>query len=168
MATELGYFDPALFTPLQARYIGLMEQILTRSGFGEKQSPAALPSDQGEAVETLNQWLATQGLEVVRRTQVEHRLEGKDWPPEAESMLGMYRMHQFACAIGQVVADGVPGDILEAGVWRGGACILARAVLEALDDPDRLVWVADSFEGLPPPDPIRFPADAGDDHSTFT
>jgi len=26
------------------------------------------------------------------------------------------------------------------------------------------VWVADSFRGLPPPDPERYPADAGDPH----
>jgi O-methyltransferase len=32
---------------------------------------------------------------------------------------------------------------------------------------DRLVWVADSFQGLPPPDAELYPADAGDTHHTF-
>jgi len=49
-----------------------------------------------------------------------------------------------------VLADGVPGDVLEAGVWRGGATIFARGVLEAHGVRDRRVWVADSFAGLPP------------------
>jgi O-methyltransferase len=41
---------------------------------------------------------------------------------------------------------------------------MARAVLKAYGIVDRLVWVADSFEGLPPPDPVAFPADANDRH----
>jgi O-methyltransferase len=64
-----------------------------------------------------------------------------------------------------VVADGIPGDLLEAGVWRGGAAIFMRAAVAALGDQDRLVWVADSFEGLPKPDP-RYDADRGDKHWT--
>jgi O-methyltransferase len=67
----------------------------------------------------------------------------------------------------QVLADGVPGDLLEAGTWRGGAAILMRAVLEAMGDTDRTVWVADSFQGVPPPDPARYPADRGDTHWTW-
>jgi O-methyltransferase len=40
--------------------------------------------------------------------------------------------------------------------------IFMRAVLKAYGDTHRLVWVADSFQGLPKPDPTRYPADAGD------
>ncbi|HET7518629.1 MAG TPA: TylF/MycF/NovP-related O-methyltransferase [Actinomycetes bacterium] len=59
---------------------------------------------------------------------------------------------------------GVPGDLIEAGAWRGGATIFMRAVLAAYGDTEHRVWVADSFEGLPKPDPERFPAEAGDKH----
>ena len=38
-----------------------------------------------------------------------------------------------------------------------------RAALAALGDSSRVVWVADSFEGLPKPDATRYPVDAGDD-----
>lgn len=38
-----------------------------------------------------------------------------------------------------------------------------RAVLEAYGDPDRQVWLADSFQGFPPPSPA-FPQDADDPH----
>jgi O-methyltransferase len=44
---------------------------------------------------------------------------------------------------------------------RGGAAILMRAVLAADQITDRTVWLADSFEGVPVPDPGRHPADAG-------
>jgi len=54
----------------------------------------------------------------------------------------------------------VPGDLLEAGVWRGGMAIYLRAILAAHGDTARRVWVADSFEGLPEPDAKRFPLEA--------
>jgi O-methyltransferase len=40
-----------------------------------------------------------------------------------------------------------------------------RAVLYAYGITDRAVWLADSFQGLPKPDPVRYPADAGADLS---
>ena len=46
-------------------------------------------------------------------------------------------------------------------MWRGGASIMARTVLETIGVEDRTVWVCDSFEGLPPPNEDEFPADAG-------
>ena len=92
---------------------------------------------------------------------------GEDWPSEAETMIGMVRARYLAKSVEQVVRDGVPGDLLEAGVWRGGVCILMRGALEALGDTARFVWVADSFEGLPKPEPERYPADEGDDLWTF-
>ena len=54
-----------------------------------------------------------------------------------------------------------PGDLIETGVWRGGATIFMRAILKARGVTDRLVWVADSFAGLPPPDTARYPQDEG-------
>jgi hypothetical protein len=56
--------------------------------------------------------------------------------------------------------DGVPGDLIEAGVWKGGLTVLMRGVLQAHGISDRRVWVADSFEGLPTPDPRTALADA--------
>jgi O-methyltransferase len=64
--------------------------------------------------------------------------------------------------------DGVIGDLVETGVWRGGCGIFMRAVLKAYSNSDRSVWLADSFQGLPPPSPAEYPQDAGDPHSTFT
>lgn len=85
------------------------------------------------------------------------RMNGRDWPGQGETMIGLRRLEQFQTAIETAVAEDVPGDIMETGVWRGGACILARATLRALGVRDRCVWLADSFCGLPAPDGERFP-----------
>ena len=79
-------------------------------------------------------------------------------------MIGLVRMSNTQYVLQDVVASSVQGDFLEAGVWRGGACILALATFTALDQPQRRVWVVDSFEGLPPPNPDAFPVDMGDGH----
>src|SRR5262245_25396991 len=60
--------------------------------------------------------------------------------------------------IKSVLQSEVPGDFIEAGTWRGGSTIFMRAALLAYDDPNRL-WVADSLERPPTPDPKKCPAD---------
>jgi O-methyltransferase len=77
------------------------------------------------------------------------REEGLDWPVFAQTMVGVQRLKSLRACAETVIADGVPGDLIEAGVWRGGASILMRAVLRAHACTDRVVVLADSFEGLP-------------------
>jgi O-methyltransferase/8-demethyl-8-(2,3-dimethoxy-alpha-L-rhamnosyl)tetracenomycin-C 4'-O-methyltransferase len=52
-------------------------------------------------------------------------------------------------AVLAVEAKGVPGDFLEAGIWRGGAIVLMRALLKAYNISGRKVFAADSFAGIP-------------------
>lgn len=92
------------------------------------------------------------------------RLDGRDWPIYALTMVGMKRLNNLQYCIEEVLRKQVPGDVIETGVWRGGSSILMRAILKAFDVTDRSVWVADSFEGLPPPNPSKYPADEGDTH----
>jgi Macrocin-O-methyltransferase (TylF) len=94
-----------------------------------------------------------------------YRDHGLDWPSTALTMVGRRRLHNFRMLIERAIDEGVPGDVLEAGVWRGGASILARAVLASRAVTDRRVIAADSFEGLPPPSE-QFPADADADYHT--
>jgi hypothetical protein len=96
----------------------------------------------------------------------ETRTAGRDWPSTAESMIGLFRMDNLHACVLDVLQEGVPGDLMEVGVWRGGAVIFMRAVLDAFGVRDRRVWAADSFEGLPPPD-AAVPADRGDEHWMF-
>jgi|RhiMethySRZTD1v2_1073278.scaffolds.fasta_scaffold39424_4 hypothetical protein len=78
----------------------------------------------------------------------------------AISMLPLVRLDNLEFCITDVVHRGVPGDLVETGVWRGGATIFMRAMLKILGVTDRLVWAADSFEGLPEPDAEKFPLEA--------
>lgn len=88
------------------------------------------------------------------------RESGRDVPSQAHSMIGLRRMNNLQLCIAQVLADAVPGDLIETGVWRGGATIFMRGILKAYGVTDRVVWVADSFEGLPTPDLETYPMDA--------
>ena len=101
------------------------------------------------------------------RFDLERRTRGRDWPLRAHSMIGKLRMDNLRTAIEGILAKSVPGDFIETGVWRGGACIFMRAILAAYEVRDRIVWCADSFEGLPVPNADRYPSDAGDSHHTF-
>jgi hypothetical protein len=83
------------------------------------------------------------------------------YPQRAHTMIGLSRLENIRALVEDVLERGVPGDLLEAGAWRGGATIFMRAVLAAHDARDRVVWVADSFEGLPPPNPEEYPHDEG-------
>lgn len=67
---------------------------------------------------------------------------------EPFTLLTPTRLRHFGDCIRTVVREDVPGDIIETGVWKGGACIYARSVLDGLGD-DRKLIVADSFEGFP-------------------
>lgn len=96
------------------------------------------------------------------------RTEGKIWPQYADTMIGVKRLENLQHCIETVLADRIAGDLIETGVWRGGACIFMRGMLAAYGITDRRVWLADSFCGLPPPDAQRWPADREDPHYRYS
>jgi O-methyltransferase len=67
-----------------------------------------------------------------------------------------------------VIDSAVPGDIREAGVWRGGCSIFMKGVRAAYGDDTRTIWLADSFKGLPRPNAVEYPADRGDVGWTYS
>jgi O-methyltransferase len=81
------------------------------------------------------------------------RAAGADWPKMAHTMVGLRRLENLRELVQSTVDEAIPGDFIETGVWRGGCCILMRGVLAASGVTDRRVYVADSFEGFPPPNP---------------
>jgi O-methyltransferase len=85
----------------------------------------------------------------------------------ADTMIGMKRLDNIEYCIKDIIKNNVEGDFIELGVWRGGAVILMRALLKEMNITDRSIWVADSFNGLPPPNPSKYPADKGDRHSKY-
>ena len=92
------------------------------------------------------------------------REDGRMWPGQGLTMIGLKRLDQLQECISEVIEQQIPGDLIETGVWRGGASIFMRAVLKAHGAGDRRVFVADSFAGLPPPDSAAYPQDRGDVH----
>ena len=92
------------------------------------------------------------------------RESGLAWPSKAHTMIGNRRMRNIQHTVETVIQENIAGDLIETGVWRGGACIFMRAILKAWKVTNRTVWVADSFEGLPKP---SRPEDAGDRHHEF-
>lgn len=88
--------------------------------------------------------------------------DGRINPESADTMIGIPRLTNIQHCIEQVIKNNVEGDLIETGVWRGGACIFMAACLKEHGD-NRKVYVADSFEGLPKPDK-KFPADKKDKH----
>lgn len=87
---------------------------------------------------------------------------GWDWPSKAHTMIGVKRLANVRFLSENLIKNRIAGDFIETGVWRGGACIMMRAVMVAYGVKDRRVWLADSFEGLPAPSPELYPADAGE------
>lgn len=49
------------------------------------------------------------------------------------SMLGQKRLYNIEAVIRTILREGISGHFLEAGVWRGGACIFARLLLDHLE-----------------------------------
>jgi hypothetical protein len=90
------------------------------------------------------------------------------WQEPAHTMASFKRLDNVQFCVEDVLTKGVPGNLIETGVWRGGIPILMRAILAAYGDTERVVWVADSFEGLPPPDAQQYPSDAGFDLSAIS
>jgi hypothetical protein len=142
-------------------YLDLLKRCLTHWIYGDTENEDIDPRPLLRS-EALVSGLAP-GVRVIRHKPFDpqQRTMGLDWPPSAHTMIGLKRLDNIQYCIEDVLRRGVQGDLIETGVWRGGATIFMRAVLKVYGVTDRRVWVADSFAGLPPPDPHKYPADAG-------
>jgi O-methyltransferase len=64
------------------------------------------------------------------------------------------RVYALVRAVEYVVARGVPGAIVECGVWRGGSMMAAALTLLRLGLTDRALYLYDTFSGMPPPSEV--------------
>jgi O-methyltransferase len=70
---------------------------------------------------------------------------------DAFTMTSLERRASLLGAVDHVVRHGVPGDIVECGVWRGGSMMLVALVLMARGDTSRDLYLFDTFEGMSAP-----------------
>ncbi len=140
-----------MLTEPATRYLDLLARCLTRELFiDEEVRDVDLRRWPLGDPEELRSTLRASGWRLVSRGgDREARASGRDWPPHAETMVGTARLANVRDCVVTAVAEGVPGDLVETGVWRGGTAIYLRVILEALGDRGRRVWACDSFEGLP-------------------
>jgi O-methyltransferase len=82
-------------------------------------------------------------------------------------MIGILRLDNIEHCVTDVLHQNVPGDLVECGVWRGGASIFMRAILKAYQEIQRIVWASDSFQGFPKPSQRSHPWDAKVNLSRF-
>lgn len=87
--------------------------------------------------------------------EVEFGLGKTPYRPGALSMIGQKRLDNLEMCVETILKEGVAGDLVECGVWRGGAALLMAGMLAVQGSAGRKVWLADSFAGLPPADQER-------------
>ncbi len=154
-------------------YIDLLKKVLIdyhRVGLKEYKPLKCYPDILIKIVQLLNRSYRTKKITLceLNDSSLEKRINGSDWPVYADTMIGMKRLNNIEYCITDVVRNQIEGDFIELGVWRGGAAILMRALLKDMNISNRIVWLADSFEGLPRPDENKYPADKGDRHYTYS
>jgi O-methyltransferase len=146
---------------LATRYLDLVKRSVSHSQYGRTALAVHRPRNRLKRVVTDE--LGRRGLALVEMHEFREDVEGvgKQWPVPAfaQTMVGHVRLDHVQECVEQILADDVPGDMIETGIWRGGTGIFTRAVLAARGVTDRVVWLADSFEGLPPPDADSYPVD---------
>jgi hypothetical protein len=129
-----NYVRPAEAPDLTRAYLDLLKKTLTDTIYGVEPDP-----DSAAYV----------------RDFLQHYVRGR-----AHTMVPRMRLDNVQRCLEEIHRTGVKGDLLEAGVWRGGVSIFMKGLLRAYQIDDRRVWVADSFRGLPEPDAQRFPIEA--------
>ena len=137
-------------------YLDLMKKCLTNWIYGDRESEVITGKKLLKRITGLANKF---GYELIKPAPIDRqkRLNGRDWPPTAHTMIGLKRLDNIQYCVEDVLAKNIPGEIIECGVWRGGASIFMRAILKAHGIKDRIVYLADSFQGCPVPDIQKYP-----------
>ena len=70
---------------------------------------------------------------------------------EPNTMTGLARLHALVIAVRHVVNAGIPGALVECGVWRGGSVYAMAATLAQMGATDRDLFLYDTFTGMTQP-----------------
>lgn len=66
----------------------------------------------------------------------------------AERMFGLYK------AVRYIVEAGIPGSLVECGVWKGGSVMMMAETLMHVGQQDRDLYLFDTFDRMPPPSDV--------------
>lgn len=142
---------PANLTDGRALYLDMVKKSLLNMIYGDKEVIYITPRNPVKRAIMVAAQACGMKIVIPKQFDPAKRLEGNDWPVQSQTLLNIKRLDNIQMCVETALADNVPGDLIETGVWRGGATILMRAVLKAYNARDRVVYVCDSFEGLPAP-----------------
>ena len=129
-------------------YLDMIKRVLLNIPYHEQSYQVALTRsrERGRA----NPELAAGG-----RFSLVDRVLGEDISLNTLSMIGLKRLDNIQACVEAALADDVPGDLVETGCAKGGACILMRAVLRVKKEKQRRVLCCDAFgDAKPPPKPL--------------
>ena len=68
-----------------------------------------------------------------------------------ETQTGVSNMYALYAAVHYVVKYGIPGDIVECGLWKGGSAMVAALALLVQGQVTRNLWLYDTYTGMPEP-----------------
>jgi len=78
------------------------------------------------------------------------RYLGTDWPIVGHTMVGLQRMDFVIEELSKIIENGILGDFIELGTWRGGVVIVARALFDVSGQGTlRHVIGFDAFDKIP-------------------
>ena len=99
---------------LRSRYLDLLEKSLRNAIYGK----SSLEMRCRAIFQRLRHPYAT-------------RHGARRWPARAHTMLSAARLRHLRELVELTIQENIPGDYIETGVWRGGACIMIKGVLTA-------------------------------------
>lgn len=67
------------------------------------------------------------------------------------TMTSRARVLALIRAVAYLTRAGIPGDLAECGVWRGGSSMAMALALRANGDTSRTIWLYDTFRGMTAP-----------------
>jgi O-methyltransferase len=103
--------------------------------------------------ELVQRLLATAGYQLTPRMP-------RDFSPDDTALVERVRPYTLtspericSCvrAVEYLVANEIPGDVVECGVWKGGTVMAIALTLLRLGDRNRHLYLFDTFEGMAPP-----------------
>ena len=109
------------------------------------------------------------GLEISRVSSRSRRLPVEATTRDAEAieslqeytMTSSERLWSLIESVRYVIQEGIPGDFVECGVWRGGSVMAMLNELRKMEAMDRRVWLYDTFAGMTPPSSADVEASTG-------